>query len=180
MSVTPREVVDFWRDAGPGRWFGNDETFDDLCEMAFEDAHEQAAERMFDDWMDSAEGALALVILLDQIPRNIYRDSARAYATDPLAREVAERAIAQGFDAQVDDELRMFFYLPFMHSEDPEDQQRSLELSDNLAGPDADRWAVHHHGIIEKFGRFPHRNAVLGRESTPEERAYLDKDGFKG
>lgn len=160
--MNPREVVDFWRDAGPGRWFTQDEDFDEQCEMAFGDAHEQAAAGAFGDWMANPEGALALVILLDQIPRNIHRGSARAYATDPLAREVARHAVAMGYDAHADEALRMFFYLPFMHSEDPDDQQRSLELSRALSGPDADRWALHHHAIIETFGRFPHRNAGAG------------------
>lgn len=180
MSVTAKEVVDFWQDAGPERWFERSEAFDDMCEMGFEEAHQQAARHELDDWKNSAEGALALVILLDQIPRNIYRGSAQTYATDPLARDVAERAIERGFDTQVDPELRMFFYLPFMHSEDIADQQRSLALYRSLDTDGADKWAVHHHKIIERFGRFPHRNALLGRESTQEEQAYLDDEGFKG
>ncbi len=180
MSVTAKEVVDFWLDAGPERWFERSEAFDDMCEMGFEDAHQQAAKHQLDDWMQTAEGSLALVILLDQIPRNIYRASAQTYATDPLARQVAGHALERGFDSQVDPELRLFFYLPFLHSEDLVDQERSLELHSSLDSAGADKWAVHHHRIIERFGRFPHRNRLLGRETTPEEQKYLDADGFEG
>ncbi|MBB1087807.1 DUF924 domain-containing protein [Lysobacter sp. SG-8] len=180
MNVSPSEVVTFWRDAGVERWFGKDETFDDMCEMAFEDAVEDAAAGKAEHWMDSAEGALALVLLLDQMPRNIHRDSAQAYAHDALARQYADQAIERGYDVEVDPTLQVFFYLPFEHSEDLEDQQRSVELHQNLVGEDADKWAVLHKDIIERFGRFPHRNAVLGRETTAEEQAWLDAGGFKG
>jgi uncharacterized protein (DUF924 family) len=180
VSVTAKEVVDFWRDSGPERWFSKDETFDDMCEMAFEDAYDEAARGDLDDWMADAQGALALVLLLDQMPRNMFRGTAKVFAADTKAREVADHAIAQGFDAQVEDILRPFFYLPFSHSEDPADQERAVELNRGLGTPDADKWALHHQSIIQKFGRFPHRNEVLGRESTPEEKAWLDEGGFKG
>jgi uncharacterized protein (DUF924 family) len=130
--------------------------------------------------MESAEGALALVLLLDQMPRNIHRGTVRAYAFDELARGHAAEAIDRGYDVEVGPELQVFFYLPFEHSEDIEDQRRSVELHRNLTGEDASRWAELHLQIIEKFGRFPHRNAALGRETTPEERAWLDAGGFKG
>ncbi|MGH8078420.1 MAG: DUF924 family protein, partial [Lysobacter sp.] len=133
-----------------------------------------------DSWMGNAEGALALVLLLDQIPRNVFRNSAHAYATDSLARHYAAGAVAAGFDIAVDPELRVFFYMPFEHSEDIADQQRSLALHRGLTGEGVDRWAVLHHDIIERFGRFPHRNAALGRESTAAERAFLEGGGFAG
>ncbi|KAB8189928.1 DUF924 family protein [Lysobacter maris] len=180
MNVTAKEVVDFWRDAGPERWFAKDETFDDMCEMAFEDAMDDAAAGKGEAWMKSAEGALALVLLLDQMPRNIHRGTARAFAYDEIARRYAGEAVDRGYDAEIDPALRAFFYLPFEHSEDIGDQERSVELHRNLEGEGADKWAVLHKEIIERFGRFPHRNAVLGRDTTAEEQAWLDAGGFKG
>ena len=178
MSVTAKEVVDFWRDAGPERWFAKDETFDDMCEMAFGDASDDAVAGGMQGWESDAEGALALVILLDQIPRNTHRDSAKAYAGDERARRVADAAIQNGFDVQVAPELQRFFYIPFMHSESLDDQKRSVELNGASGDADSAKWAQHHHDIIERFGRFPHRNALLGRDSTAEEKAYLAEGGF--
>ena len=141
--------------------------------------YEAAAARTL-AWDDSAEGALALLIVLDQFPRNMFRGSARAFAADPLAREVATRAIARGFDQQVAVAERSFFYLPFEHSEVLADQERCIAL--NRASHDADalKWAEIHADIIRRFGRFPHRNAVLGRATTAEEQAFLDGGGFAG
>ena len=119
------------------------------------------------------------MLLLDQIPRNVFRRSGHAYATDGLARHYATRALTLGFDAQVDVALRTFFYLPFEHSEDLADQERALQLFARLPG-DGERWARMHHDIIRRFGRFPHRNAALGRESTREERRFLAEGGFSG
>lgn len=180
MQPRSDEVVEFWRAAGAARWFAHDDAFDAECATRFLDAHHAAARREFEDWMDDALGALALLILLDQIPRNIFRDSAHAYATDGLAREYAQRALDAGFDGQVEPGLRAFFYLPFEHSEDLADQERSLFLHRALPGKGADRWARLHHEIIRRFGRFPHRNAALGRTTTVEEQAFLDSGGFKG
>ena len=174
------EVIAFWREAGYRQWFGGGAAFDRECETRFLDAHFAAARRELEPWMADAEGALALLVLLDQIPRNVFRTSAHAYATDPMARAVAERAIGHGFDLQVEPELRTFFYLPFMHSEAMLDQQRALELYQSIDQPGADKWAVHHHAIIERFGRFPHRNRLLGRATTPAEQAFLDGGGFGG
>ncbi|MGB8633841.1 MAG: DUF924 family protein [Rhodanobacteraceae bacterium] len=174
------EVILFWRDAGPKRWFGKNEAFDDMCEIGFEDTCDKAARGELDQWMQSADGALALMILLDQMPRNIHRGTPEAYAGDAHARKLAELAIGEGFDQQVDPSLRQFFYTPFMHSESMDDQNRAVELYQGLPGEDADKWAVHHRRIIEQFGRFPHRNAILGRDSTAEEQAWLEQDGFKG
>ena len=176
---TADEVVRFWREAGPARWFARDAAFDRDC-ARFVPLHLKAARRELDDWAGTADGALALLILLDQIPRNVWRGSAHAFATDPLARRMATRVIDAGFDLAVDSALRVFFYLPFEHAESMDDQRRSLALHARLDGADADRWARLHLEIIERFGRFPHRNAALGRETTAEEQAFLDGGGFAG
>ncbi|MFD0740267.1 DUF924 family protein [Lysobacter koreensis] len=180
MNVTAHDVVEFWRQAGPGHWFARDAAFDTQCESRFLQPHYAAARRECEHWMDDAHGALALLILLDQIPRNVFRGHAHAYATDPLARHYAARAVVAGFDREVEASLRVFFYLPFEHSEELADQRRSLQLHAGLPGDNADQWARLHLDIIERFGRFPHRNAALGRESTAEEQAFLDAGGFSG
>ena len=178
--IEASEVVGFWRDAGPEKWFRGGDAFDAECRDRLLAPHMAAAQRELDGWIDDAEGALPLLLLLDQIPRNVFRGSAHAYATDPMAHSVAERAIGHGYDMQVDADLRTFFYLPFMHSEAMLDQQRAVELYQSLDAPDADKWALHHRSIIERFGRFPHRNRLLGRVSTPAEQAFLDEGGFGG
>ena len=173
------EVVQFWVDAGPGRWFRKDAAFDDRFRERFAAAHEAAARGELDDWLTDAEGALALLILLDQYPRNSFRGTARMFATDDKALDVAKRAIASGFDMIVDSSLRLFFYTPFIHSERIENQDRALELY-ALLGGDTARHAHIHRDIIVKFGRFPHRNPLLGRETTPDEQRFLDEGGFSG
>ena len=175
--MTAREVVAFWRDAGAGKWFNGGAGFDAECRTRFLDAHFEAARRGLDGWMGDAEGALALVLLLDQIPRNVFRGSAHAFATDGLAREVARNAIAAGFDRQVDPALRLFFYMPFEHSEDMADQDRAVQLFTAMGDAGYLDYARRHRDVIARFGRFPHRNAVLGRISTPEERAWLAAGG---
>lgn len=174
------DVLDFWRKAGYEQWFGGGADFDRACEARFLATHFQAARRELEHWMDTADGALALLILLDQIPRNVFRGSAHSYATDPLARHYAARAIDAGFDQQVDPAMRLFFYMPFEHSEDIADQERSVALHRTLPGEGADQWALKHFNVIQRFGRFPHRNAALGRANTPEEQAYLDAGGGFG
>ena len=170
------EVVTFWREAGPDRWFARDDAFDARFRERFLDAHFAAARRELEHWMDGAGGALALVLLLDQFPRNCFRRSGHAYATDPLARHYAERAVEAGLDARVDPALRVFMYLLFEHSEDSADQARSIELM-RLVDAGYMQYAVAHRDVIARFGRFPHRNRELGRESTPEEQAWLDAGG---
>ena len=172
-----RDIVSFWKTAGPANWFGGGASFDRECETLFYDAHFAASLRTLDAWMDSADGALALLLLLDQIPRNIFRGTAHAYATDPLARDFARQAIAAEYDTQVDPLLRFFFYLPFEHSEDLEDQEISVRLHQSLPGANSDGWARKHHAVIRKFGRFPHRNAALGRVNTSAEETYLQNGG---
>lgn len=180
MVVNAADVVSFWKEAGPERWFNKNAAFDKEIRERFFDTYEAAAAGRLSDWEQSAQGALALLILLDQFPRNMFRGDARAFATDPLARAITAGAIIRGFDSQVPKELRSFFYLPFEHSEDLADQERCIAL--NKASGDADglKWAEIHADIIRRFGRFPHRNAALGRTTTPEEQAFLDGGGFAG
>jgi uncharacterized protein (DUF924 family) len=175
----PGDVIAFWRDAGPSRWFKKDEAFDREFRDRFLPAHEAASRGDLDSWQTRADGALALCILLDQFPRNAFRSTARMFATDEKAREVARAAIDAGFDTQVDEAMRQFFYLPFMHSERIEDQDLCVQLSSRI-GEDSQHWARLHREIIERFGRFPHRNAVLGRTTTAEEQRFLDSGGFSG
>lgn len=174
----PEAVLAFWRAAGPERWFARDEAFDAQFRRRFLDRHLAAARRELDAWGDRAESALALIILLDQFPRNAFRGTAHMYATDPLARRFAGRAIAAGFHRAVEPDLRPFFCLPLMHSEDPADQERSVALHHGLGLDDG--YALGHRDIIRRFGRFPHRNAALGRDSTGEELAFLANGGFAG
>ncbi len=178
--ASPQSVAAFWREAGPGKWYKKDDAFDREIRERFLAAHEAASEGKLPDWESDAEGALALMILLDQFPRNMFRDSARAFATDPLARAIAHRALKKGFDSDVPPDMRGFFYLPFQHSENLADQERSLALYRALGDENNMKYADIHADIIRKFGRFPHRNAVLGRTTTPEEQAFLDGGGFKG
>jgi uncharacterized protein (DUF924 family) len=174
------EVVAFWTEAGPQSWFRKDEAFDRSFRDRFLAAHQAAAQGLLGHWRDSAEGALALLVLLDQFPRNAFRGSARAFATDALARTVAAGALARGQDQAVRDErVRNFFYLPFMHSEWLPDQQRAVQLCQQLGG-DAAHHARVHHDIVARFGRFPHRNGLLGRRTTAGEQAFLDEGGFAG
>jgi uncharacterized protein (DUF924 family) len=173
-------IVTFWREAGPKRWFEKDQAFDAEIRLRFLVTHEAAAAGKLTAWEQDAQGALALLILLDQFPRNMFRGSARAFASDPLARAVAAGALVRGFDAQAPEAMRSFFFLPFEHSEDLADQERCIAL--NKAAGDADglKWAEIHADIIRRLGRFPHRNAALGRATTPEEQAFLDGGGFAG
>ena len=172
-------VVAFWSEAGPARWFKKDVGFDDEFRARFAAEHEAAASGALDDWASTADGALALLILLDQYPRNSFRGTARMFATDPKALSIAKQAIALGFDTAVDPALRSFMYLPFMHSELLAEQDRALELYASL-GSESQRFAVIHRDIIQRFGRFPHRNALLGRTTTADEQAFLDDGGFAG
>ncbi len=179
-AASPADVVAFWQSAGPERWFKKDAGFDDEIRRRFLGLHEAAAAAKVADWEATAQGALALLILLDQFPRNMFRGQARAFATDPLARAIAAGALVRGYDAQVPGTLRGFFYLPFEHSEELADQQRAVAFYKAIGDADGLKWAEIHADIIRRFGRFPHRNAVLGRVTTPEEQAFLDSGGFAG
>ncbi|MDQ0081236.1 Uncharacterized conserved protein, DUF924 family [Variovorax sp. YR634] len=176
---TARDVVDFWREAGPDRWFAKNDAFDAEFAARFSHAHQAAARGELDHWTSDAEGALALLVLFDQFPRNTWRGSPHMLATDGKALAVAKQAVESGFDLQCEPVLRRFFYLPFMHSEVLAEQERSVELNAALDA-NTQRYAVLHRDIIARFGRFPHRNRMMGRSTTAEEQKYLDEGGFAG
>jgi uncharacterized protein (DUF924 family) len=181
------EVLDFWfgRKGEPGygkfreEWFRKDPEFDRMIRDRFEGLYEVAAAGELDDWREETSSCLALVILLDQFPRNMFRGDPRSYATDEKAQETAEYAVDHALDRELPEFQRMFLYMPFMHSEDLEHQRRSVELFRGLGDSDTDSssYAVRHMEIIERFGRFPHRNEVLGRHTTPEEAEFLTQPG---
>ena len=172
-----QDVVAFWRDAGYQKWFTRDATFDADFKARFLDAHFAASRREHEDWLIDVEGALALLILLDQLPRNAFRDSAHSYATDSLARHYARCAIEAGHDAAFAPALRAFFYMPFEHSEEAADQAHAVELFTALGNDNYLGYAKAHQAVITRFGRFPHRNRALGRKNTDEEQAWLDAGG---
>jgi uncharacterized protein (DUF924 family) len=174
------DVLAYWRALGPKRWFVKDDAVDAEIRDRFEGVHKAALAGSLVHWEDDASGALAHVIVLDQFPRNMFRGAAAAFAADPLARAAAARAIERGFDRQAAKAERPFFYLPFMHSEALADQERCCELCRTAGDKGTLRYAELHADIIRRFGRFPHRNAALGRTTTPEERAFLDGGGFGG
>jgi len=180
VPATPNDILHFWRDAGPKKWFAHSPVFDEAIRLKFEPLHHAAARGEYDAWAENAEGALALLILLDQFPRNLYRGSAHGYATDGKARHLARAAVARGFHREVEPALAQFFVLPFEHSEAMADQDEALRLADELTDPEVRKWADIHREIIARFGRFPHRNPALGRETTPAEQAFLDEGGFAG
>jgi uncharacterized protein (DUF924 family) len=181
-----KALLDAWfgPPGDPGReqprkiWFKSTPDFDVAMQEAFLDDYEAAAAGVLSSWEATPEGSLALVLLLDQIPRNIFRGQSQAYATDAAARAAADRALAKGFDRLVPLVWRPFFYMPFHHSENIDDQRRSRVLFEALPrnpdrGASLRRYGLPYFEVIERFGRFPHRNAILGRESTTEEIAFL-------
>jgi uncharacterized protein (DUF924 family) len=178
--ATADDVLAFWRAAGEQKWFDKDDAFDTEITQRFLPTYEAAARGELSDWGATPEGTLALLIVLDQFPRNMFRHNARAFAADATARAVADRALERGFDQQVPQNQRLFFYLPFEHSETMADQERCCALFRALGNADQLHWAELHADIIRRFGRFPHRNAVLGRTTTPDEKAYLENGGFGG
>jgi len=181
--TTATDVLNFWFADGPGTrrdvWFQKSDSFDEAC-GALRPAHDAAKRGEMDHWMETAEGGLALLILLDQLSRNLHRGSAEAFAADTRARAVAGSMIARGLDTALTPVQRMFVYLPFEHAEDITDQDRSVALFETLRGRLADStidYAARHRDVIRRFGRFPHRNAALGRTNTPAEDAYLGEPG---
>ena len=181
----PEEVLDFWfggeDEEGYGEfrevWFTKNPAFDQKVRDRLEPVYEEAAAGRLEGWKDEAQSCLALIIVLDQFPRNMFRGDPKMYATDEEARDAARYAVEQGYDRELASFQRMFVYLPFEHSEDLEDQRRSVELFRALAGEmgseDLLGYAVRHMQIVERFGRFPHRNEMLGRATTPEEAEFL-------
>ena len=163
-------LLDFWFNrVGEQRWWQHDPALDRTCAERYGSLWEEKQHLPPEEFLDRADDALAAVILFDQLPRNMFRGTARAFATDPLAREVARGAIAHGYDIQIGGAGRTFFYMPFQHSEDLYDQMLSLSLFEAAGDPKSLDFARQHHALIEHFGRFPHRNAALGRQTLPEE-----------
>lgn len=180
MTQTAKDVLDFWKKAGKEKWFDKDKNFDSEIISRFLETYELAASGGLDHWADDAQSCLALIIVLDQFPRNMFRNDPRAFAADPKALEIAAIARDRNYAPQTDKELQAFLFMPFMHSENLSDQKESVALQTAHGGPENVKAAKWHLEIIERFGRFPHRNPVLGRTMTDEEQVYLDEGGFKG
>lgn len=186
-TAAPGDVLAFWFGPLPhalrDEWFRKDPAFDAAIRERFGATVEAALAGAFGEWTATAPGALARVIVLDQFTRNIFRDTPRAFAGDARALATAEDAVARGLDGSLDRFERTFLYLPFEHAEDAHAQRRSLALFGALAAETGDRnaleWAEKHAAIVRRFGRYPHRNAILGRASTPEELAFLDEPGSR-
>lgn len=180
--MDPQTIERFWfADDMRQAWFRSTPTLDAEIRERFHDVWQHAARGELDDWADTPEGALALVVVLDQFPLNMFRDVPEAFSTEAAALAVARRAVDTGFDQALSPERRAFLYMPFMHSEDLADQERAVALFEAARLSDNLRFARHHREIIRRFGRFPHRNGILGRQSTPEEIAYLaSKEAFRG
>jgi uncharacterized protein (DUF924 family) len=178
--ASAEEVLAFWRAAGPTKWFERDDALDAEIRARFLATCEAAAAGRLEQWQATAAGTLALLILLDQFPRNLFRGDARAFATDAAARALAERAIARGTDRLFPLPERRFFYLPLMHSENLADQERCIALCRDAGDAEGEKYAEIHADVIRRFGRFPHRNRALGRATTEQERAFLEGGGFGG
>ncbi len=177
--TTITAVVNFWfNEVGPEQWFIKEESIDAAIASRFGSAYAQAAAGLFDEWRHDPRGCLALLILLDQFPRNMFRDSSRAFATDAKARSISGQAVANGLDRAASELERQIFYMPLQHSESADDQARCLRLAErNLPNLKFGEYAARHSSIIDRFGRFPHRNRVLGRTSSDVEEAFLKKPG---
>jgi len=174
------EVLDFWQTAGPAAWWRKDLKFDEEIRTRFGELHQSATSRKLDDWRSEPKSCLALVLLLDQFSRNLFRGSDKTFAQDDYGLELAKHAIANEYDKGDPKELTGFFYLPYMHSENIDDQEICVELFRKTGNERSIEAAIEHRDIIAKFGRFPHRNKVLGRKTSVEEQAFLDDGGFSG
>jgi uncharacterized protein (DUF924 family) len=177
--ATPEDVLRFWRDAGPKRWFKMDPAFDEEIRQRFLATWEEARAGRLAAWETAADSALALLLVLDQFPRNMFRADARSFASDAEARLAAARAIGQKFDQEVAPKERNFFYLPYMHSENLGDQDRGVALAHATGNAENIKHAEAHRDVIRRFGRFPFRNQALGRTSTPAEAEYLAAGGYR-
>ena len=177
-----RQLIEFWfSDDVSQYWFNSTQAFDQQLLESYGETWQRAKQGEFDDWQQTAMGSLALIILFDQFPLNMFRGAAKCFSTETQSLVVAQRAIKNEFDRQLAVNQRSFMYMPFMHSEDLEDQALALELFNQPGLENNYRFAKHHCGIVEQFGRFPHRNKILGRESSEAEIEYLNsKQGFKG
>lgn len=173
------DVLAFWKEAGPAKWYSQDDGFDQAIRDQFGTVWRAANDGHMPDWSGDAQGALALVILLDQFPRNMFRNDPRAFATDGKAITLAGSILAQGWDREIELPERQFAYMPFMHSEDIAQQNTCVDLMESRMGNDGkDVHARAHREIIQRFGRFPFRNAALGRDTTAEEQAFMDEGGY--
>ena len=175
------EIIRFWtHEVGEKNWYQSSEEIDAAIRRRYAPLWQVASGNALTDWSNEPRGALALLLLLDQFPRNMFRDDPRSFATDPLARRHADRAISADLDLKIDPPLRQFFYLPFMHSEDLADQDRAIAcFRDRWLSEDNLRHARAHRSVIERFGRFPWRNEALGRDTTPEEASYIEQGGYR-
>jgi len=179
-DIAPAGVLAFWREAGREHWYKRDDAFDAEVRRRFLALWHKAAAGELTSWEASDDAALALVIVLDQFPRNMFRGTRQAFASDALARDVARRAIERGLARRVDPVLLEFLYMPFMHSEHLADQLHCVALFQNTDNAENLKYAREHADIIRRFGRFPHRNRLLGRDTTEDEQAFLDAGGFAG
>lgn len=177
-----QSLLDFWfSDKVSQYWFNSTRRFDLQLLESYEGLWEQGNNGELDDWCEYAEGCLALVILLDQFPLNMFRGTAKSFSSEARSRDGAELAIERGFDTDMETKQKAFLYMPYMHSENLDDQARALQLFNQPGLEDNFRFAKHHYGIVERFGRFPHRNEILGRQSSEAEIEYLNsKEAFKG
>ena len=182
MTMNPQDIIDFWYSSNmKAAWFKSTAELDDEIKLRFEAVWQSASQYELDAWMASPEGCLALVIILDQLPLNMFRGNAKSFSTEAQAVEVCLHAIEQGFDQQLDRDQLAFLYMPLMHSEDMLHQDKAVTLYEAAGLKENLRFAEHHRAIVARFGRFPHRNAILGRSSTPEELDYLSsKEAFTG
>ncbi|MDQ0325797.1 uncharacterized protein (DUF924 family) [Rhodopseudomonas julia] len=176
----PQDVIAFWREAGPEKWFKKSDAFDREIGERFGALHEAASKGALEDWAETPDGALALILLLDQFSRNLYRKRPEAFATDPEALRLAKEALSKGYENHVPADVAKFFVMPFMHSESLAEQDRCVALSHRLDKAGTLSFALEHREIIRRFARFPHRNAVLHRHTSPAERRFLEDGGFSG
>lgn len=179
-SKTADDVIGFWKSLGPKGWFTKDDKIDTKIRNEFGELYEKAAAGKLDDWCEKPENCLAFIILLDQFSRNMFRNNARAFSQDARALSAANRALESDFHGKVESQLAVFLYMPFMHSESILDQNRCVYLMHRDHRDGNLSYAIQHRDIIHRFGRFPHRNSVLGRSTSNAERDYLESGGFKG
>jgi uncharacterized protein (DUF924 family) len=178
LPADAQQILDFWFvETAPDKWFKKDGEFDAEIRRRFGSTYRRAHDGELGEWIETPEGCLALMIVLDQFPRNMFRGDARAFATDPHGRLLLQYALDKGFDQALDSRQKQFLYMPLQHSEDREDQALSVRLNETLGDEEVLKYARAHKDIIDRFGRFPHRNEALGRETTAEEAEFLKQPG---
>ncbi len=179
MSIQPKDILDFWFEQyGPEDWFSKNEAFDQLIKVNFLNSYEEARTGVLHEWLETPDSLLAKIIVLDQFSRNMFRGDKRMYQADHLACFLSYLAIEKSFDQQFDDDQKLFIYLPLMHSEILKDQETCVAMIQNMDNIDMSLdYAIQHRDIVKEYGRFPHRNEILGRLSTPKELEFLKKEG---